>query len=104
MSKSIVLLYLCFLFSSCQSLTTVTKISEDELRLFARKIEWHTASQIYYMGRKDGYDHFWIEWGKQSKVFRVPKVNQIINHIQLYSEEKKHWHPCGPRSQSAWLP
>lgn len=76
-------------------------VSEAELREQAKHAEGDTLGQVYYLGRKDGYDYFRIQWNVGDSRYRIAAPNDVVREPQPMSAPARL---VGPHELDRWLP
>ncbi|HUU42137.1 MAG TPA: hypothetical protein VMX57_00070, partial [Planctomycetota bacterium] len=87
-----------------ESTRTTHTVAEAEMRQAARAVTGDTLGQVYYMGRKDGFDYFLVGGNVLEETYRVPVPNGITKVPMPYATDTQQWILCGPFGTDRWLP
>ena len=83
---------------------TTHTVTEPEMRQAARAVRGDTLGRVYYMGRKGGFDHFFVGGNVLTETYRVRVPNGITKAPVPYVKDTEQWVRCGPFAKDGWLP
>ncbi len=99
------LLIMCLLSLGC-----TTTLTERELKEQFDHARGDTLGRAVYLGRKNNYDYFRIDWNLGSTRYRIPVPNRFIDHPQPLGSDPRIY-PLrgtptfdGPLPPQAWTP
>lgn len=63
-----------------------------------------TLGNIRYMGRKNNFDYYLLNWNIGASIYKIKVPNVITQKVIPYSRNREKWLNVGPGNNDSWLP